>query len=383
MSQFLLGLHYVRRGGKTAVHFNGQSSAITETVDVTYNYLDISWQIRRSLLRNSAFDLYARAGGIYSIGTGGTWEINIETVTTTGVNYASNKKEVVFYRHGAHPYYYDTQYVTPFWDISVTGGLGVVLANKINVDLGYARGVGYIFDDRDEYINQTVQAVVGIPIVLGEVETTSRSYKDSNFAKNLSLIVEAGPMLSRYRGDAVRTIIGNTLAFENRTTMTASFLAKFEFTPLYFLKSGFTYTQRGARFTSRDHSKPDQFYFNGPSTTMMLPNIGIPVLLGIQPVNFDNCKWLNLSVELGLAGNFDVSSTEEKKPFRPEQFIPFHLVQQAGANLDVRINDQFSVHTNYTGFKDATRFYGKGSDSEPANAAGCLITIGTMMKLTK
>jgi hypothetical protein len=300
----------------------------------------------------------------------------------------------IIYKEGVSGWEDDTYYIEHRFDIGFYMGAGVSFNNKVHLDIGATQGFisnEYYFN-KIKATNQVVQFSIGVPI-------NSKSYNE-RLAKIESAVVDeekrkknkpriylglsAGQSLTEFTGSEVNLYLNNdgippAPYLEKDQAFTMAMVAKFEWYNYFFLKSGLHYIRKGSTVVNDNY--PSNLEANVHYLT-------IPLLVGFQPVNFDNARFINMSIEAGISSNIQVSADMESLTANLYPGTPIEIKNpvtsaQIGLNLEIKVSEQYSAYANYTYYKDLQPFYRRGFfDLEhDLKFQGQLVSVGIMKKL--
>jgi len=156
---------------------------------------------------------------------------------------------------------------------------------------------------------------------------------------------------------------------------------KNEITPHVYVKWGLEYLQR-------KQSEAKSTFLNTYNFT--LTYIGVPVKVGIQPLNFSNAnKHVQLAVEAGVAMNFEKGSESEKFKRGLDPSTTGIVVKQTlysatlGTNFEYRISPRRIIFFNYTYYRDVNTLFTRTyiDKTYNVNGSGWNLTGGLMFLL--
>lgn len=142
--------------------------------------------------------------------------------------------------------------------------------------------------------------------------------------------------------------------YETKNGLEFGFIFKNEFTNFFYLKTGFSFIQK------KGYVREDRFV-NDFSADLKF--INIPIIVGIQPINFNNSKAINLSFESGVSLNMDNGSEDSfEKGLHPDNEVSRSSIIPAllfGANLEVLLSEKIVLAINYRYNKDLEYYFSR------------------------
>jgi hypothetical protein len=162
---------------------------------------------------------------------------------------------------------------------------------------------------------------------------------------------------------------------ESRKGIVISMNAKITLLKYFFLRPSFCYIQKGATEMNSRFLYPFQ---------ADLDYLSFPLLVGFQPINFDNVRRVNLYIEGGVVPNFEVSRKNDtlNKGYASEPEIKTTILSyQFGAGIEIKVLDKIILTGNYSYFKDMGPFFEVFKTPQQAYNKGTSISIGIMIGL--
>lgn len=142
--------------------------------------------------------------------------------------------------------------------------------------------------------------------------------------------------------------------YETESGLEFGLTFKNEFTRFFYLKTGFSFIQK------KGYVRQDRFVYGFNAE---LKFINIPIIVAIQPINFNNSKDVKLSFESGISFNIDNGSVDSfEKGLHPDNkvsrsnSIPGLLF---GANLEILLTQKMVLAINYRYNRDLKYYFSR------------------------
>lgn len=387
------GLQYVQKGSFVSFDYNNEVR-LTETNRLRNNYIEMPLLFGYTFKSFKNNKLYLRTGfnfGYFANGESRIGYFYDPKNGTAPISYNFEfpvKVESLYETKNEKTYYIQRKR-----DISLHIGGGIAINEKLNIDLGYSFGLTENRYFERSVSNRVLQLSIAAPIqvVDSEIENIFVSETDGNNLKKsrrkigeIYVGFSAGKSITLFSGSEVDFHLesyGQKKPYlEKNEFYTAAFHFKYEVLNYLFAKSGIHYIRKGSKVVN------DRFKYPLDAT---YDYVAVPILLGIQPFNYTNTRFLNLSVEVGFTNNFEINSndnnlTDGLLPGYPVTKKDFILSKQIGFNAEVKIYNNLAFYFNYTEFKDLRPLFKRIDDMNftyTISASGKLMSAGIMVKL--
>lgn len=353
---FETGFLYIQKGnimteeGKGPLRYQASRNYLVEFVEIPI--------LLKYKLEKGGIALYPLAGISASYGTGGRIEGSIVTEDQNGrVINATSPGKIYFGEHEAG--HFNTVYPGKPFDLGVQVGVDALLFEKVFLALRYSRSLNkFEYGNKVSGYNQSFQFQAGIPLRLVtriQPKTPDDKIPSDRPGVRIYTGFSVGECASTFHGSEADFRLDDRpdSNFEKRRTVTYGFDFKIETSNYVFFRTGLFSVENGATqvkdgFTYPFHAETRYF--------------SIPMLAGAQPLNLSNVRQFNLSVEGGVAANWELESHKEEltTDLHPDIEIKmkkFLLSAQVGLTCEVRMSDAVMLSASYRYFQDLDPFF--------------------------
>lgn len=387
------GLQYIQKGSFVSLYYNNDIR-LAESNRLRINYIEMPLLFGYTFKSFKNNRVYLRTGFNFGYFANGKSKISYFYDPKNGTPPVNSnvefpvKVETLYETKNNETYYIQRKR-----DIGLHIGGGIAINEKFSIDVGYTFGLTENRNIGQNVSNRVLQLSIAAPIQVVDYETEKFFVAEtdgSNLKKSRRKIGEiyvgfsAGKSITLFSGSEVDFQLesnGQKKPYlEKNEFYTSAFHFKYEVFNYLFAKSGIHYIRKGSKIVNNSFKYPLDATYD---------YLAMPILLGIQPFNYSNTKFLNLSVEVGFTGNFEINSNDENLtkgllPGYPVTKRDFILSKQIGYNAEVKIYKNLALYFNYTEFKDLRPLFRRVDDvnfTYTISTSGELMSAGILVNL--